>query len=76
MARTTPTREDDLAVLRILDLHENLGLTAKAVGQRFGLSKNAVLGKVHRTSVVAAGIDCKCTRPENRDGGMPPRWWA
>ncbi|MBO29518.1 MAG: hypothetical protein CML61_12325 [Rhodobacteraceae bacterium] len=66
-------RSSDERLLMMLDLREAEGLTAKEVGERFGVSKSAVLGAVSR--VLKAEVPCACTKPENQDGAMGRRWW-
>lgn len=72
--RGTPTRAMDEEILKMLDLRANDGLSAAKIGARFGLSKNAVVGKLHRVKTEEIH-DCACVKPENRDGGMPRWWW-
>ena len=63
----------DAMILQALDMHERQGPAADLVGQRFGVSRSAVLGLIKR--IRDADVPCGCVRPENRDGGMPARWW-
>lgn len=68
------TRADDERVLEILfsaDVHGNAATRA-----RFGMTNSAVQGLRGRTVRAAEAIPCACRLPENRDGGMAPRWWA
>lgn len=68
-----PTREEDILCLNILHLTENEGLSARQAAEKLGTTKSAVLGFVNR--VRNAQEPCECTKPENKDGGMPERWW-
>lgn len=70
------SRDDDLCLLEMLHLRDVDRLTNKEVGSRFGISKGAVIGKLSRINKATDAIACRCQRKENRDGGMPPRWWA
>lgn len=74
MRGAPPTRDDDLFALRLLDLRDNTGLSAKEIGDRVDLTRNAVLGRFHRLK--HDDVECQCRKPENRDGGTPRRWWA
>ena len=65
----------DVDILRALDMHEGQGLTAAEAGRRMGVSRSAVLGVIHRINKDADRVPCLCQKPENRDGGMPARWW-
>lgn len=76
------TREDDLRLLEALYLRENLGLpydqVAPHIPTRAGtpMSPRGIMGMINRVRRAAAMHPCLCRRPENRDGGMPERWWA
>ena len=74
---TRATDERDLQILHLLD-HGDSGapLTGAVVAQRMGMTRSAVLGLKSRTSGAAGKIPCRCRKKKNRDGGMPPRWWA
>lgn len=86
MARVMNNRADDVRLLKMLDLIAHEGLSRQAVADRLGVGRNSVIGQVQR--VTQAGRDfaalceargepeCQCRKPENRDGGMPRRWWA
>lgn len=75
---------DDITILRILDMIERLGLSASDVGEVVGRSRSSVLGIVKRVrddlAFSEAGPFAPCTGPAvrvgNRDGDLPPRWWA
>ena len=78
MART---REDDIVLLEVLDGHDNAGLRGMPlrdyVRRQTGveLTNGQVQGIRHRARQ-ASKVPCKCHKRENRDGGMPERWWA
>lgn len=67
----------DKALLTILDLWENERLSAKTIGERFGVSRSAILGLVYRIDreTEALGWKDAAVKPENRDGNMPHGWW-
>lgn len=75
MSGNNPTRQDDETVLKILHRIDVLGIKYGEAGAPFGKSRSAVSGMIHhlRRQEVTA---CACEKPENRDGGMPTRWWA
>ena len=65
----------DREVLEILDLTERQGLTATVVAVRMRCSRSAILGLRYRVNFATDKVVDKAKRPENRDGGMPARWW-
>lgn len=67
------SREDDLVILRLLHMRFVDGLTAKKAGEKFGLTKNAVIGKQSR--VLNDKTACYCKKPENKDGALATDWW-
>lgn len=67
------SRDKDILDLRILDMKEGDGLGGTEIGRRVGLSKNAVVGRLHRLK--HEPLPCLCSKPKNRDGGMPRGWW-
>ncbi len=69
------SRLDDEVALQILHLRDTTDLTAEHIGRRVGKTRSAVLGIVKRIRDEPIA-PCECLRPENRDGGMPPRWWS
>jgi len=84
MASTTPSREDDIVILELLDARDNAGLRGvalrdygeRATGVRLNNAQvQGLRGRIRKTYVDPA-YACFCARPENRDGGMPERWWA
>lgn len=71
----------DQMLLTALDLVDNQGYSASEVASilsmRFHIhvSRSAVIGAIYRVREADAKVlDC-CSRPENRNGGMPKRWW-
>lgn len=68
------TRAEDLCLLEKLHLKDNRGLTFAQIAERFGVSRSSVAGSIDRVN--AALAPCAAKNPENRDGGMPERWWA
>ena len=70
-----PSRGDDLFLLELLACRDHDELSAAQIGKMMGKSRSAVLGIFHRQrdgDIVA----CACVKPDNKDGGMPARWWA
>ena len=67
-------RKGDMRLLELLHMTECEGMTRKAAGKRFGMTKSAVIGQLDR--IGKAMQPSTATRPENRDGGMPAKWWA
>jgi transposase len=65
----------DREVLETMDLHERQGLSMAQVAPRVGRSRSAVCGLVKRINDAADAVPDLAVRPENRDGGMPARWW-
>ncbi|MEI4470942.1 hypothetical protein [Frigidibacter sp. MR17.24] len=63
----------DQQLLQMLEWRED-GASMQAIGNRLGRSRNAVIGALNRLR--ADDQPCLCRKPENRDGGMPRRWWA
>lgn len=62
----------------MLEDHDLLAtLKSGEVQRRFGLTPGQVAGFRSRY-LRGEGKQgrCACTKPENRDGGMPARWWA
>ena len=66
-------RSSDLEVLHMLDLREGEGMSMKEVAEATGQGRSSVIGKVNRA--LSADLPCACTKPENKDGGMPRGWW-
>ena len=65
----------DREVLEILDLTERQGLSATVVAVRMRCSRSAILGLRYRINTASNEVEDLAKRPENRDGGMPARWW-
>jgi len=72
---SVPSRADDLRALEILHLREIEGLSYADIARRMRMTKGAVIGMVNRINKAADAVPCLCRRPENKAGGMPPRWW-
>jgi hypothetical protein len=70
----TPTRQDDEEILEMLFMRDGLGMYKSAIARKLSVTKNTVIGKLFRVKAEEV-LDCNCTRPENRDWGMPERWW-
>lgn len=74
-----PDRADDLKLLELLHARDALGLTGAALSRYMGQltgerwSSGRIAGALNR--VRKDRLPCACAMPENRDGGMPPRWW-
>lgn len=73
-------RARDLELLELLDARDRLGLRGQALRDHMARltgeawSKGRIAGALGR--VRADDLPCACTRSENRNGGMPERWWA
>ena len=76
------TEWSDGEMLLALDLCERQGLSrhqaAEQIAAQYGTGRqaNAVIGVIHRINAKTDAVPCRCRKPENRDGGMPPQWWA
>ena len=70
------TREDDMRLLWMLDAHETCGQPLAEIARAEGVTRNTVAGLIYRVRREADAMACLCRRPENRDGGMPRRWWS
>lgn len=76
MSAPAPSRADDIRLLTLLDRIDNDDLTFKAAGSISGQSKAAVSGAVRRVRIdLESAGECLCSKPENKDGGLPRRWW-
>jgi GTP-sensing pleiotropic transcriptional regulator CodY len=72
--RKTDSRDDDLRILRMLDMSDGDGLPASAIAERFGMTRNAVCGVLHR--IRSAEVpDGRRLRKGNRNGDLPRGWW-
>jgi hypothetical protein len=69
------SRADDEQYLRIMHLIDAEGQTMASVAARTGMTRSSVAGRVKRIRDTYQAQDF-CRKPENRDGGMPERWWA
>lgn len=75
------TEWSDAEILMALDLCERLELTraeaAEELSAEFGTGRqgNSVIGLIARVNKQTDGVACRCHKPQNRDGGMPPQWW-
>lgn len=73
-------RRKDIEILELLDAHERLGLSGGALRAHMRAatgepwSKGRVVGALNR--VYNSELTCACVKPDNRNGGMPERWWA
>ena len=81
MGSPTPSRTDDLVALEVLDAFDNAGLRGAVlrdyVRRQTGVAlTNGQVQGIRNRARQATAVPCKCRKPENRDGGMPERWWA
>lgn len=65
----------DEVMLEVLHLAEVEGWTGTAIARRMDLTRNVVLAMLNRINAVADKHPDLAVKPENRDGGMRPRWW-
>ncbi len=65
----------DAEMLLALDMFDNEGLSARAIAANFGVTRNAVIGKLAQIRKDDALVRDAARKPENRDGGMPRLWW-
>jgi hypothetical protein len=65
----------DREILEVMDLTERQGLSAAVVAVRMRCSRSAILGLRFRVNSDSDKVADVAKRPENRDGGMPARWW-
>ena len=61
----------DQQLLEIMALHEIDGLTAREIAARFGKTRSAICGIIHR---INTETDLHDLTP-HRNGTMPARWW-
>jgi hypothetical protein len=66
----------DREILEVLDAFERQGVSSPVIARKMGVTPKAILNLRDRINSEADKVECKATRAENRDGGMPPRWWA
>lgn len=77
------TMKPDGMVLDILDRVERQGQSMAAVAKAYGLSRSSVAGLLKRVrddlaeseALPAPRGQVLAYWPENKDGGMPARWW-
>lgn len=69
-------RERDMRDLDIMHRAQSAGESYAAIGKRYKLTRAAIGGIIKRIRDASDDVPCRCRKPENRDGGMPPRWWA
>ena len=75
MRQAAPPRREwaDSEVLDVMH-RATRGDTYVSIGADYGVTRSAIAGMVMR--IREADLPCECTKPENRDGGMPARWWV
>jgi hypothetical protein len=64
----------DLDLLEILECRAR-GLNTVQTSARLGITKNAVIGALHRIDRDCAEHPCMARKPKNKDGSQKPRWW-
>lgn len=69
------SRWTDRQVLDMLHRHYVDGVPKSEIAERYGVGKGAVIGVTNRVLKESDEIECFCTKPENKDGGMPAGWW-
>jgi len=78
--RPAPPCPDRLADLRLLSALDALAAgdarSFERAADLLGLTRDRLRITCGEILADASGGSCCATRPENRDGGMPPRWWA
>lgn len=74
MSSPPPTRADDEALLAMLDLRDGEGMSARQIAARVGKTRSAVCGAFARVKNEEV-TECRCERPDNRDGAMGRGWW-
>ena len=65
----------DLELLEALYMRDVEHKTFTPIAKRFKKSRAAMIGALYRINDDLARHPCEATKPENRDGGMPDRWW-
>lgn len=78
MAATPWSDEEMLFVLDAFEKGLTGGQIAAQLREHFGTTRprGAVLAVKKRTGDAVTALSCTCAKPENRDGGMAPRWWV
>ena len=69
------SRASDEHILQVLHLVEQRGISYSDIGSRMGTTRSAVSGIMNRYRESYVD-ECECIKAENRDGGMPARWWV
>ena len=73
-------RERDIELLEMLDAYDRLGLRGDDLRAHLRGATGAqwTNGRVQgvRARIRHAELPCACAKPEDKDGGMPERWWA
>ena len=76
--RNPPGLTEDQLV-EVLDLMDGQGWPSSRVAERYGVSRNAIIGARSRVLTDLAKSEGvpgpQAQKPENRDGGMPHGWW-
>jgi hypothetical protein len=62
----------DAQILEMLDMRDRLGLSAAEIAPRFGVTKMAIIGVLHRVKTEAGRVG----NADLQDGTMPKRWWV
>jgi hypothetical protein len=74
MATIYQSRAEDERLLSIIDAKVKGDMTSAQIREMYGISNSALSGIMWRYR--DAERPCACVKPENRDGGMPDRWWS
>jgi len=74
--RSNDSRARDELILTALHLIEVEGWTNEKAGSHIGMTKNAIIGVRNRINNECNAVQDFCREPENKNGGMPPMWWA
>ena len=67
-------RQRDENVLMVLHLTDNEGVTCKEAGERYGMTKNAVIGLRNRIRKTEYCFD-GCQKSDTMDYSLKPLWW-
>lgn len=71
----------DREILEVLDAADRTRLSGSEIAKVLSLTlgrsvtRDAVLGIVHRVNRAHDAVPCLCKEPENMDGALRPRWW-
>lgn len=78
--RSDLKRLDDLDLLELLHAVDHLGLRGEGLRAHLRRVTGGIWGNGRVQGALArlraSALPCACVKPENRDGGMPARWWA